>query len=165
VLCGLPVVFAGSFFSLLLERGIEPYFGMFQRGLNSVGHWQSAGLAGFAGGVLHQPLSLPLLPSLAPFPPLAGSAGRIPGQVIDGHGYGHWLVTGGPSAVREPQVSRLLGSVRSFYSKIAGHFVRTIEDNQHPALPRWRSGGLLHSLSPRDIAFSEGLNGFPHRPR
>jgi hypothetical protein len=32
VLCGLPVVLAGSFFSLLLERGIEPYFGMFQRG-------------------------------------------------------------------------------------------------------------------------------------
>ena len=26
-------------------------------------------------------------------------------------------------------------------------------------------GGLLHSLSPRDIAFSGGLNGFPHRSR
>jgi hypothetical protein len=28
-----------------------------------------------------------------------------------------------------------------------------------------REAGLLHSLSPRDIAFSEGLNGFPRRSR
>ena len=34
---------------------------------------------------------------------------------------------------------------------------------QHPALPRWRRRSPAHnSLSPRDIAFSEGLNGFPH---
>jgi hypothetical protein len=34
-------------------------------------------------------------------------------------------------------------------------------NNQRPALPRWPGGGLLYSLSPRDIAFSEGFERIP----
>jgi hypothetical protein len=30
---------------------------------------------------------------------------------------------------------------------------------------RFGGEGFLHSLSPRDIALSDGVNGFPRRPR
>ena len=38
-------------------------------------------------------------------------------------------------------------------------------NNWQPSLPRWLRGPPTHSPSPRDIAFSEGVNGFPRRSR
>jgi hypothetical protein len=49
----------------------------------------------------------------------------------------------------------------STFSQIRTHAI--IHETTSILPCRGDGGGLLHSLSPRDIAFSEGLNGFPHR--